>query len=85
MYNKVVYKVFYSNFILINKYYVCVTDVRLQKLLSSKQALESEVRKLKLQLNEERAARQNGVTNHHDQEYENERQYCYKVLCYCSE
>ncbi|XP_022820048.1 leucine-rich repeat flightless-interacting protein 2 isoform X1 [Spodoptera litura] len=47
-------------------------DVRLQKLLSSKQALESEVRKLKLQLNEERAARQNGVTNHHDQEYENE-------------
>lgn len=47
-------------------------DVRLQKLLSSKQALESEVRKLKLQLNDERAARQNGVTNHHDQEYENE-------------
>ncbi|CAH0702044.1 unnamed protein product [Spodoptera exigua] len=47
-------------------------DVRLQKLLSSKQALESEVRKLKLQLNEERAARQNGVSNHHDQEYENE-------------
>ncbi|KAJ8725386.1 hypothetical protein PYW08_003569 [Mythimna loreyi] len=47
-------------------------DVRLQKLLSSKQALESEVRKLKLQLNEERAARQNGVANHHDQEYENE-------------
>ncbi|PZC81600.1 hypothetical protein B5X24_HaOG212524 [Helicoverpa armigera] len=47
-------------------------DVRLQKLVSSKQALESEVRKLKLQLNEERAARQNGVANHHDQEYENE-------------
>ncbi|XP_060810774.1 leucine-rich repeat flightless-interacting protein 2 [Amyelois transitella] len=47
-------------------------DVRLQKLLSSKQSLESEVRKLKLQLNEERAARQNGVANHHDAEYENE-------------
>lgn len=47
-------------------------DVRLQNLLSSKQSLESEVRKLKLQLNEERAARQNGVANHHDQEYENE-------------
>ncbi|XP_075969122.1 leucine-rich repeat flightless-interacting protein 2-like isoform X2 [Anticarsia gemmatalis] len=47
-------------------------DVRLQKLLNSKQSLESEVRKLKLQLNEERAARQNGVTNHHDHEYENE-------------
>ncbi|KAJ0180269.1 hypothetical protein K1T71_003673 [Dendrolimus kikuchii] len=47
-------------------------DVRLQKLVGSKQALESEVRKLKLQLNEERAARQNGVANHHDQEYENE-------------
>ena len=49
--------------------------MRLQKLLTSKQALESEVRKLKLQLNEERAARQNGVTNHHDQEYENEREF----------
>lgn len=48
--------------------------MRLQNLLSSKQALESEVRKLKLQLNEERAARQNGVANHHDQEYENERE-----------
>lgn len=47
-------------------------DVRLQKLVSSKQALESEVRKLKIQLNEERAARQNGVANHHDQEYEDE-------------
>ncbi|XP_059061759.1 leucine-rich repeat flightless-interacting protein 2 isoform X2 [Achroia grisella] len=47
-------------------------DVRLQKLLAGKQSLESEVRKLKLQLNEERAARQNGVANHHDQEYENE-------------
>lgn len=47
-------------------------DVRLQNLVSSKQALESEVRKLKLQLNEERAARQNGVANHHDQEYESE-------------
>ncbi|XP_053625492.1 leucine-rich repeat flightless-interacting protein 2 isoform X2 [Plodia interpunctella] len=47
-------------------------DVRLQKLLASKQSLESEVRKLKLQLNEERAARQNGVANHHDAEYESE-------------
>ncbi|KAL0841735.1 hypothetical protein ABMA28_014004 [Loxostege sticticalis] len=47
-------------------------DVRLQKLLSSKQGLESEVRKLKLQLNDERAARQNGVANHHDQEIETE-------------
>lgn len=49
-------------------------DVRLQKLLSSKQGLESEVRKLKLQLNDERAARQNGVANHHDQEIETERE-----------
>ncbi|CAG4907055.1 unnamed protein product [Colias eurytheme] len=47
-------------------------DVRLQNLVNSKQALESEVRKLKLQLNEERAARQNGVASHHDQDYENE-------------
>ncbi|XP_026329184.1 leucine-rich repeat flightless-interacting protein 2 isoform X3 [Hyposmocoma kahamanoa] len=47
-------------------------DVRLQKLVSSRAALESEVRKLKLQLNEERSARHNGVANHHDQEYENE-------------
>ncbi|CAG9783422.1 unnamed protein product [Diatraea saccharalis] len=47
-------------------------DVRLQKLLASKQALESEVRKLKLQLNEERAATHNGVHSQHDQEYENE-------------
>ncbi|CAH0406698.1 unnamed protein product [Chilo suppressalis] len=47
-------------------------DVRLQKLLSSKLALESEVRKLKLQLNEERAATHNGVHSLHDQEYENE-------------
>ncbi|KAM3961775.1 leucine-rich repeat flightless-interacting protein 2 isoform 2-T2 [Aphomia sociella] len=47
-------------------------DVRLQKLLTGKLSLESEVRKLKLQLNEERAARQNGVANHHDHEYENE-------------
>ncbi|XP_045485089.1 leucine-rich repeat flightless-interacting protein 2 isoform X1 [Pieris rapae] len=47
-------------------------DVRLQNLVSSKQGLESEVRKLKLQLNEERAARQNGVASHHDLDYENE-------------
>lgn len=47
-------------------------DVRLQKLVSSKQSLESEVRKLKLQLNEERAARHNGVANHHDQHLETE-------------
>lgn len=57
-----------------------VTDVRLQNLLSSKQSLESEVRKLKLQLNEERAARQNGVANHHDQEYENECKYYLYLL-----
>ncbi|CAB3234721.1 unnamed protein product, partial [Arctia plantaginis] len=55
-------------------------DVRLQNLLSSKQSLESEVRKLKLQLNEERAARQNGVANHHDQEYENELEAARKGL-----
>ncbi|XP_049866775.1 leucine-rich repeat flightless-interacting protein 2 isoform X2 [Pectinophora gossypiella] len=47
-------------------------DVRLQNLVSAKQALESELRKLKLQLNEERAARQNGVANHHDHELETE-------------
>ncbi|KAJ2952490.1 hypothetical protein O0L34_g6807 [Tuta absoluta] len=47
-------------------------DVRLQKLVASKQSLESEVRKLKLQLNDERAARQNGVANHHDIDRENE-------------
>ncbi|XP_050663742.1 leucine-rich repeat flightless-interacting protein 2 [Leptidea sinapis] len=47
-------------------------DVRLEKLASCKTALESEVRKLKLQLNEERSARQNGVTGVHDREYETE-------------
>ncbi|XP_045542745.1 leucine-rich repeat flightless-interacting protein 2 isoform X1 [Papilio machaon] len=47
-------------------------DVRLQRLVSSKQALESEVRKLKLCLNEERAARQNGVAAHHDRELDSE-------------
>ncbi|XP_068629856.1 leucine-rich repeat flightless-interacting protein 2 [Battus philenor] len=47
-------------------------DVRLQRLVSSKQALESEVRKLKLCLNEERAARQNGVASHHDREHDSE-------------
>lgn len=46
--------------------------MRLQKLVSAKAALESEVRKLKLTLNEERAARQNGVSNQHDADYENE-------------
>ncbi|KPJ07987.1 Leucine-rich repeat flightless-interacting protein 2 [Papilio machaon] len=50
-------------------------DVRLQRLVSSKQALESEVRKLKLCLNEERAARQNGVAAHHDRELDSEREY----------
>ncbi|XP_063619982.1 leucine-rich repeat flightless-interacting protein 2 isoform X2 [Cydia splendana] len=44
-------------------------DVRLQKLLSSKQSLESEVRRLKLQLNEER---HNGVARAHDQDLESE-------------
>ncbi|XP_063359787.1 leucine-rich repeat flightless-interacting protein 2 isoform X2 [Cydia amplana] len=44
-------------------------DVRLQKLLSSKQALEGEVRRLKLQLNEER---HNGVARAHDQDLESE-------------
>ncbi|CAK1582196.1 unnamed protein product [Parnassius mnemosyne] len=47
-------------------------DVRLQKLVSSKQALESEVRKLKLSLNEERAARQNGVASLHEREHDSE-------------
>lgn len=47
-------------------------DVRLQNLLNSKQALESEVRKLKLQLNEERTARHNGVSHPDDESYENE-------------
>ncbi|XP_041976854.1 dolichyl-diphosphooligosaccharide--protein glycosyltransferase 48 kDa subunit-like [Aricia agestis] len=47
-------------------------DVRLQNLVSSKQALEGEVRKLKLQLNDERAARQNGAASHHDREHESE-------------
>ncbi|CAH2074690.1 unnamed protein product, partial [Iphiclides podalirius] len=47
-------------------------DVRLQRLVSSKQALESEVRKLKLCLNEERAARQNGVGPHHDRDHDGE-------------
>ncbi|XP_061711838.1 leucine-rich repeat flightless-interacting protein 2 isoform X6 [Cydia pomonella] len=44
-------------------------DVRLQKLLSSKQSLEGEVRRLKLQLNEER---HNGVARAHDQDLESE-------------
>ncbi|GBP63581.1 Leucine-rich repeat flightless-interacting protein 2 [Eumeta japonica] len=47
-------------------------DVRLQNILNQKLGLESEVRKLKLQLNEERAARHNGVAHAHDHEYENE-------------
>ncbi|XP_046965201.1 leucine-rich repeat flightless-interacting protein 2 isoform X2 [Vanessa cardui] len=38
-------------------------DVRLERLAGAKAALEGEVRKLKLQLNEERAARQNGVAH----------------------
>lgn len=48
--------------------------MRLQNLVNSKQSLESEVRKLKLTLNEERTARQNGVANHNDEQYENERE-----------
>ncbi|XP_050345081.1 leucine-rich repeat flightless-interacting protein 2 isoform X6 [Nymphalis io] len=38
-------------------------DVRLERLAGAKAALEGEVRKLKLQLNDERAARQNGVAH----------------------
>ncbi|CAH2086871.1 unnamed protein product [Euphydryas editha] len=41
-------------------------DVRLERLAGAKASLESEVRKLKLQLNEERAARQNGVAHERD-------------------
>ncbi|XP_048479258.1 leucine-rich repeat flightless-interacting protein 2 isoform X2 [Plutella xylostella] len=37
-------------------------DVRLQKLVTSRQELEAEVRRLKLQLNDERAARVNGAS-----------------------
>lgn len=58
----------------------------MQKLLASKQSLESEVRKLKLQLNDERSARHNGLANHHDQEFENECEYLlslYGVLLLC--
>ncbi|CAH0718748.1 unnamed protein product, partial [Brenthis ino] len=40
-------------------------DVRLERLAGAKAALEGEVRKLKLQLNEERAARHNGVAHLH--------------------
>ncbi|KAI8435353.1 hypothetical protein MSG28_003677 [Choristoneura fumiferana] len=44
-------------------------DVRLQKLLSSKQSLEGEVRRLKLQLSEEQ---HNGVARAHDHDLETE-------------
>lgn len=36
--------------------------MRLQKLVTSRQELEAEVRRLKLQLNDERAARVNGAS-----------------------
>lgn len=39
--------------------------MRLERLASAKVELEGEVRKLKLQLNDERAARQNGVAHMH--------------------
>ncbi|XP_045785724.1 dolichyl-diphosphooligosaccharide--protein glycosyltransferase 48 kDa subunit [Maniola jurtina] len=47
-------------------------DVRLERLVGAKAALESEVRKLKLQLNDERAARQNGVASHLDRDHDTE-------------
>ncbi|XP_052737734.1 leucine-rich repeat flightless-interacting protein 2 isoform X2 [Bicyclus anynana] len=47
-------------------------DVRLERLASARAALEGEVRKLKLQLNDERAARHNGVASHLDRDHDSE-------------
>ncbi|CAH2266428.1 jg1024 [Pararge aegeria aegeria] len=49
-----------------------LADVRLERLVSAKATLEGEVRKLKLQLNDERAARQNGVASHLDRDHDTE-------------
>ncbi|XP_061383478.1 leucine-rich repeat flightless-interacting protein 2 isoform X2 [Danaus plexippus] len=55
-------------------------DVRLSRLAESKSCLEGEVRRLKLQLCDERAARQNGVAEHHDRDLDNELESLRKAL-----
>ncbi|OWR54372.1 hypothetical protein KGM_212417 [Danaus plexippus plexippus] len=54
--------------------------VRLSRLAESKSCLEGEVRRLKLQLCDERAARQNGVAEHHDRDLDNELESLRKAL-----